>query len=248
MKKLKVTIVLLLIFQAVLAQKITPEQVAARKVAELDNKVNLSESQKTEVAAIFKETATQMQTLKKAETDNNDAIKALRKETKESVRALLTNEQQQILKEEHKEERGQNKAARDKIKEYHNKNVRPVIFEKRKSFDSKLTDEEKEVINQARALKPDFEKGHKVRERSSEEKHNNNATREEIKMLLTPIVNAHRSELEIIAEELQPTFEAEKEFIELNKSNNDESHPKKGQFRGKEHSPEQFMFRFLLVQ
>ncbi len=260
MKTLKVTIVLMLFCQAVLAQKFSPEQIAAKKVVELDEKVSLSETQKTEVTAIFKASATQMQALKKRELVDKDAMHSLRKDEREKVKAILTAEQQKALKEANQARRDDHNASRDKIREYHKTNVKPVILEKRKAFDAKLSAQEKAVITQARALKPKHEKGNGMKQFSEAEKEQNKAAKNEIKLLLKPIIDTHKAELDAITAELKPTLDAEIEFKKANrpeKQNSErgvkgnhqkgEGHKDKGH-KGNGDKLEHFMYQFLLAE
>jgi colicin import membrane protein len=260
MKTLKVTIVLMLFCQAVLAQEFSPEQIATKRVGELDQKVSLSETQKTEVTAIFKASATQMQALKKSEVVDKDAIHSLRKDEREKVKALLTADQQKALKEANQARKDDHKASRDKIREYHKTNVKPVILGKRKAFNAKLSAQEKAVITQARALKPKHEKGNGKKQISEAEKEQHKVARNEIKLLLKPIVDTHKVELEAIAAELKPTLDAEKEFKKANRTEKQNSergvkgaHQKGKGYNGEGHigddnKLEHFIYQFLLAE
>lgn len=254
MKAIKVTIVLLLFCQAALAQKISPEQRIEKKVASLDEKVSLTDTQKEQVKAIFSVTASQMQSLRKAEgEENKDAIRELRKDEREKVKAVLTPEQVSKLQVIKKEERELHKANRDKIKEYHKTNVKPVLEAKRKAFDAKLTASEKAIIAEAKAKMPEHEKGKGQQNQETANNEDNQATRQEIKMLIQPIVNTHKAELEQIFNDVKPVLDAEKEFIKANKSEQDpkkgmESKRKQGKKDGQNgDGSERFMYRFLLM-
>lgn len=251
MKAIKTTIVFVLFCQAVLAQKVSPEQRATQKVQMLDEKVSLTETQKEQVQAIFNNTASQTQNLRKQEVVDENAIRELRKEEREKVKAVLTAEQQAKLKEIRKEHRTENKESRDKLKAYHEANVKPIMKEKRLAFDSKLSESEKAIIAQARALKPKHKKDHHLGELKEDEKTENKAAREQIKTLLGPIVDAHKAELQQIFADVKPILDAERAFVEENKPQT-QQHKKgpdgKGE-RGKQaHQNEHFMYQFLLMK
>ena len=253
MKAIKVTIVLLLFCQAVLAQKISQEQRIEKKLTSLDEKVTLTATQKEEVQAIFTNTATQIQSLRKAGDENKDAMLELRREEREKVKAVLTPEQVTKLKELKKAEREQHKVSRDNIREYHKTNVKPVLEAKRKAFDAALSASEKEIITQAKAKMPEHKKGEDHLKLEKGNKQDYKTARQEMKVLLQPVVDAHKAELEQIFNEVKPILDAEKEFI---KENRPEHEPKKGiqiehrkgKFDGqKGDSNERFMYRFLLM-
>lgn len=239
MRAIKITLVMLLFCQAVLAQKFSVEEIAERKVMKLDEKVTLTETQKVEINTILLESTSQIKELRKAETVNQEAVKQLKMEEKAKIKEILTEEQQTLLKDAKKADRVKNKTQRENIKAYNKEHVKPLVSEKRKAFELLLNQEEKDNIISARNIKA----AHKKQDRKSlteEEKAAIKANREEIAKLLDPIIETHKQQLEVIKTELAPVHEAAKENAGSHEPGGKKKHPKKENKR--------FEYRFLLSE
>ena len=89
MRAIKITLMMLLFCQAVLAQKISVEEITERKIMRLNEKVTLTDAQKAEINTIILESTSQIKELRKAETVDQNAIKQLRMDEKAKIKELL---------------------------------------------------------------------------------------------------------------------------------------------------------------
>lgn len=233
MKGIKMTVLMLIFCQAVVAQTKTAEQITAKQVEKLNSKVVLSEGQKQQVTEIILASTKQMQGLKEADELTPEMRKEIKKAEREQVKELLTDEQKEALREahkdkaEHKADKAMHKA--DRLKHRAEREVtKNALQSKRKDFDVVLTTDEKAVIAQAKTLVPAKVKGKDAREALSEaEKAQRKTQMKEVRKMLKPIVNAHKTELDEIATTLPP----KKDDATKNKKKN-----KKG-----------FAYKFLLM-
>ena len=242
MRAIKITLVLLLFCQAVLAQKISAEEMAEKKVLKLDEKVTLTETQKAEINTIVLESTTKIKELRSEESADQEAIKKIKMDERAKIKEVLTEEQQTLLKNAKKSERVENKAQREKMKAYNKEHVKPVVAEKRKGFELLLTDDEKASIAAAHSLKLEMRKVDK-KDLSEEEKSALKAKRTEINNLLDPIITKHQDELTKIKLELEPVYEAAKQNAGKEKP---EGRHHKGKKHDKKPNDKRFEHRFLL--
>jgi hypothetical protein len=239
MKVIKITLVLMLFCQAVFAQKPSPEEMAQKRVDRLDEKVSLTETQKTETYAIVLEGIIDIQNLKEEDSTYKEAFRTIKKDLREQIKEVLTEEQRAILKESRDQKK---RTHHQENRAYYKEHVKPVVKAKRMEFETKLTVEEKQVIADARLLKPQHKKDGK-KGISKQERQQMKESKAEIKLMLQPIVTAHKLELEEIMNELEPIYE---EAAKHRKSLNEEisgsrKHHKKGA-----KSEDQEIYRFLL--
>lgn len=184
MKKI-IVIIGLLISQAGIAQHRGHESMQNR-FKHLDSTLGLNEEQKVSIKQILDVQENRMTELKTRDSMLKEEMRSLRKETRESIKAELTPEQQKklshILKEHHK---GKKMGDRRGV---HGHGGRMGLHQKRVAFDSLLTADEKEVISNAqsslKALKQSVEGKDSL---TAEEKKELKLKKENIMKTLDPI-------------------------------------------------------------
>ncbi len=243
MKVIKLTLVLMLFCQAVIAQKVSPEERAKKHVELLDQKVQLSEDQKTDVYQIMLKSAEEIKALKLSGEKNKEAFKAIKKDQRTAIHEVLDEDQIIALKEVHKQMKTERKEAHQQIKQYHKEHVKPQVQAKRVEFDKLLTEDEKQIIEEARALKPKHKKGER-KTLTEQEREELKAKRQEINQMLDPIISAHQTELDAIMVDLKPVFdEAEKQRQEIASEQNVK--PRKTHKKSQK-AEKKRLYRFLL--
>jgi hypothetical protein len=197
MNGIKITVMMLLISQAMIAQTKSSIQKAKKKVERLEEVITLTYEQKSSITNIMHASELQDTEIRSKEVVDKNAIHDLKKEERAQIKEVLTPEQQATLKvanyakkEEYKlkkENRTQRKAAKN------------ALLEQRTAFNAKLTPSEQAIIEKARALQAARAQGKKARAAmTGEQKAQNNAARKETHKLLKPIVKSHKAELDAI--------------------------------------------------
>jgi hypothetical protein len=205
MKGIKITVMMLLASQALVAQTKTPSEHAAKRVERMEEVITLTAEQKTSITAIVEATAAKASLLNTSEEQGKTALLALRKEEKAQINALLTDEQKATLKET-KESRTQEFKEQKALKMEKNaerKQLKNALHEKRIAFDSQLSAEEKAIVEKARSLQPVKIKEQSARaELTESQKNERKKAHKEVVTLLKPVVKKHQAELDAIEAEL----------------------------------------------
>lgn len=246
MKNLKITLVIVLFCQAVFAQNLEVEDKVSKRIAMMDDKIALTEDQKSIIQEILSSNATKIATLRSTSAASKEEIMAIRKAERESIKQVLTEDQLSKLKAERKAKKATAKAKREDYKAYYKENVKPELTKHRAAFNQKLSANEKQTIEQTRKqlrdLKPS--KGAKL---ADDEKKELKSNRMAIKKQLDPIIANHKAELENIKAKLKPTLDAAREYKkEQLKEDQDPNKRGKKQRRKKRKKKGGFEYRFLL--
>jgi len=195
----------------------------------LDEKVNLTEEQKVKINELNQAFAEEMKAMRKEDKEEmREEMHAKMKAHREQIKEILTEEQKDKLKAEREQDRASHKAMREEMKTYRKENIKPVMSEKRKEFESVLTDEEKKQIAEARiqikAVKKDLksDKQEKPARHRYGDRETRKATRDQIKSIvdtqIRPIVDAHKTELDMIDKDLEPKRKEWKEDMKAIRS------------------------------
>lgn len=196
MKGIKITAMLLIICQTVIAQQKTAEEVTKNRMDRLESVIELSEDQKSSIETVVFESSQKIIELKKSGSADKEEIAAIKKAERAEVKKLLSESQIATLKEARKgmkAERKEAKADRAKRKE-----AKDALLVLRQDFDRVLSSEEKEAVEKARALMPEKLNKEDRANLSEEEKAQRKTTKKEIANLLKPLIENHKSELDAI--------------------------------------------------
>ncbi|MGB0851579.1 MAG: hypothetical protein ACPGTP_10035 [Bacteroidia bacterium] len=226
MKGIKITAMLLIICQTVMAQQKTAEEVTKNRMDRLESMIELSEDQKSSIETIVLESSQKIIELKQAGSVDKEEIVALKKEERSAIKTVLSESQLTTLKEAKKVMKADRKEA--KAERVKRKEARSALVLKRQEFEGKLTLEEKDAIDKARALVPARTKGEKLTE---EQKAERKWTRKEVHKLLKPVMDNHKADLEKIHSEMP--LPAPK---------------KQNQVKDEKKKSKRFMHRFLLMK
>lgn len=222
MKGIKITVMMLLISQAIVAQTKTAAEIADEKVKKIESVVQLSVDQKAAISDIALSSATQMLEHKNAGTLDKDARHKLRVAEHKQINSLLTVDQQKAIKasRKHTAEEHAGKKEQQKVSAAENKARKNELSLKRASFETKLTDAEKATIEKARNMMPAKVKGKEAKDAlTDEQKAEAKAQRKEAYTLLQPIVAKHKAELDAIQAEI-PAKPSKKEGKKDSKKGN----------------------------
>ena len=212
-----------------------------KQIERLDSIVDLTDDQKVEIQSL--QDAMKIKMKDARETKDREAMKTLRKQHKADIEAVLTEEQKTLLKESREAHRAEMKEMREEVKKYKDENVKPTLKTKRATFDSELTEDEKNTIAnlktelkaQRKAHKDANKEGHKARMTKEERQ----ALKEKMSTALDPIVAAHKTELEKVEADLKPlkaTWEADiKEIKSKHNADCEGKCAKKGKQKHKHH-------------
>jgi uncharacterized protein (DUF342 family) len=157
----------------------------------------------------------------------------------------VLSEDQLVKLEAHKEaQKAARKTAKAEINEYRKQNVKPVVKAERVAFEKLLSEEEKETIEAARAMKPKRD-GNKKGSMTKEDREQRKESMTQIKLLLDPIVENHKTELAKVEERLKPVKQEAKTHAENTLSANGIEKRK----RKKNKTPkENGSYKFLLMK
>lgn len=197
MKGIKITLVLLIICQAVIAQQKTAEEITSKRLEKIKSALELTTEQRANIEAILATSSNKLIALRESAEFNREEAMLVKKEERKLIKEELTIEQRTALKEANvgkKAERKEAKAQRAETKE--------ALGLKRASFDATLSGDEKMVIEQARSLVLKKLSKDARTNLSEEEKANRKATKKEIASLLKPVIENHKTELDAIRAEM----------------------------------------------
>jgi hypothetical protein len=214
MKGIKITVMMLIFCQAVVAQSKTAEEITTKHVERLDSKVQLTAEQKSNVASIVLSSTQKIQALKEDGSSSPEERKAIKQAERKKIKELLTAEQNAKLKEARSQD---DKLANKKtkaVKQEHReakKAAKSELLVKRLAFENNLSASEKEAINKARELQPTKIKGKEAKSAlSPDEKSARKAQMKEVQKLLKPVISAHQNELDEIKSTLPTKPESAK--------------------------------------
>ncbi|PCJ63175.1 MAG: hypothetical protein COA58_16425 [Bacteroidetes bacterium] len=205
MKGIKITVMMLIICQAVIAQTKTAKEVTTKRMERLDSKVDLTDDQESKISEIIFASATEMIALKKSGSFEREEMKELKKKERNLIKSQLTSKQLTTLKEanetrhlEHQKRKNDRMIQRNTRTE-----TRDLILAKRHRFENLLSIDEKAIIEKARTLKPERIKGKKTKGAlTPEQKTERKEAHIQIRKLLKPVVKNHKKELDIIQSEM----------------------------------------------
>lgn len=206
-------LVLFLGISQAMAQKKTDR--AQAKTDRLDEKVGLTDEQKVKITDLNKSFSEEMKAIRQdGKAELREEMHTMMKAHREKVSEVLTDEQKQKLKADREQKRALHKAMREEIKSYRTKNIKPVMNEKRSKFEKVLTVDEKKAITEARAeiekLKGDLkqERSDKKNDGFKPDSEMRKAHMDQVRMIIDthirPIIDAHKTELDVIEKELEP--------------------------------------------
>lgn len=243
-RKLKLTIMALMVAGIAVAQKPNAEERVEKRLERIDNTVSLSELQKQELKPILMAGAEEIKILRQSGEMSKEKAKEIRKAQKEAIASVLTEDQVAKMEEAKAEKKADKMQARKEIRSYNKEHVKPVLLEKRQAFESLLSAQEKEVISKAREMKPK-RKGKKG-SLTQAEKEEMKAQRDQISLMLKPIKEAHATDLAQVKVEMEATMQAAKEHAKDLKSDNEGKGQKSK--KKKKKRKDNFEDRFLLMK
>lgn len=196
MKGITLVAALIILCQAAWAQDgPKPNKKKENRIEMLDQKLELTEAQRSEIENLFASEKEQMKLLKEEIRTNRDSMRAIHDETHAQIKAILTPEQAAKF-EEMKAERP-DRGPRIDARKQHIK----AMGAARSEFDAKLTTEEKTRIQEARKIRKEI-----MAVRKSDapaDKEQMKGFRIQIDSLLNPVYQAHKEEIEEIVDELE---------------------------------------------
>lgn len=193
----------------------------------LKAELQLTDQQVEQIEALTSEQRTQMQALRDQEFENREDRRAAMKEIhtayQNGLAEILNDEQEMKLKSIRQEARSrrqaraqefgqQRKAARTEMGEYRTENIQPVILEQRAKLESKISAEDKALIADLRAQRPERPKrleNPSIEERNAAKaefearKEEMKAHREQVKAL----VETYESDIDALFAEIEPQIE-----------------------------------------
>lgn len=179
-------------------------------IADFKDELGLSDEQLEKIKAINTEYFPKIREARKAEPQDKEVLKKFVKERKSKIEAILTPEQASKWREilEKKRTGRKNPELKRAIHDYRQKNIKPVMLEKRIRLEVQLSAEEKESIAEVRAKIHAFKKGMKKAHSESADKSELRQRGAEVKKealnTLKPIADRHKKTIEIILSEIGP--------------------------------------------
>ncbi len=236
MKKSLAILFVLTVCQAAFSQSPSGLDRIDSKIARLDSQVNLSEQQETQIRQIMVESRERIKTLQMDSNVSRTEIHQIRKDAREEVHNILTEEQKAKLPAKRGEsERPNHHRGKYKMKGH------SELKTDRLEFDSLLSTEEKNLIENARKMIHDTRKDSKGLNKdsiSSEERKVLKQKKEQIFKSLDPVLDNHKEELlsiEMAHNERLKSIESERP--------NGQEHK-----RHKTRKGDKFSYRFLLMK
>lgn len=217
-----------------------------KSIIDYKTELGLTDVQVEQIKTIQKEYLPKIKEARKSE--DRAAIKLLNEERKSKIEQLLTPEQFEkwkAIKDKLKADR-QNPELRRELRNYQKQNIRPIILEKRKAFDSELSSEEKLIIAELRAKREAFAKSAKGLSKE-ERMMRGKALKKEAKEALKPIVEKHKPSLERINKELESSKIKWREDIDAIKAKHISSFKPNDERKAKPNHNMHMALRFLLM-
>ena len=193
----------------------------------LKTELELTDEQVEQIEALTTQQRTQVQELRNKEFETPEARRTAMKEIqtayKNGLADILTDQQEQKLKSIQQKARTQRKAraqefgakrqaARDDMGAYRAENIEPVLLEQRAKLESKISAEDKALIEELRSQKP--QRPNRLQNPSMEErkaaKEAYEARKEEItayKEQLKALTETYESDIDALFAEIQPQME-----------------------------------------
>ncbi|NUM32192.1 MAG: hypothetical protein HUU47_07710 [Bacteroidetes bacterium] len=210
-KKLLILTVLIAIFEfSSIAQK-RPTTNKNKMILGFSEELNLTSEQIEQIKKIQSENVEKNKILKEKQKQINEELMVNNVEMRHKIKDVLTTEQfeklKNLIKDSLKNKRELRKKTAMELKEYNEKNIKPVISLKRKDFDKLLNETEKKIIGEYIA-KHKALKESKFKDSNPEIlKERRKALQKETSIALKPIIKKHKDELEKILNDLKPQYE-----------------------------------------
>lgn len=221
-------------------------------VLEYSDELNLSAEQIEKIKKIQSENSEKNRNLKEKQKQIAEEIRDNNAEMKNKIKDVLTPEQfeklKTVIKDSIQHKREERKKAAKEIKDYTDKNIKPVIGAKRVEFDKLLSDEEKKTIAEYVAKQKAL-KDSRFKDSDPEMmKERRKSLHKETAIALKPILEKHKSDLEKILGELKPQFEKwQKDIKDIKDKNGNSEFDKKGEGKHKqEFNKKNVAIKFLL--
>lgn len=224
-------------------------------IADFKDELGLSDEQLEKIKAVNTEYFPKIREARKAEPQDKEAVKALVRERKSKIEALLTPEQASKWKEilQKKRAEKQNPELKRALRDYRQKNIKPVMLKKRIRLEDQLSAEEKESIAEVRAkmhaFKKSMKKAHSESADNSELRQRGAEIKKEALNTLKPIADKHKETIEIILSEVEPLQKTWKEDMDSIRSSfgvRTKSAPKNAKSYDKQ--KEKMILKFLLIE
>ena len=215
-------------------------------IIDYKTELSLTDEQVEKIKTVQREYLPKMKEARKGE--DLDALKKLNEERRTKIEQLLSPEQLEkwkAIKEKMKADR-QNPELRRELRDYQKQNIKPVLIEKRKEFDTELSIEEKQILANLRAKHEAFRKsakGLKNEERMEKSKELRKETLETIK----PIIDKHKPALGKLKLELEPSKVKWENDMEAIKAKHISSYKSNYSKRKESKKDMQMVIRFLLL-
>lgn len=199
----------------------------------LKTELNLTDAQVQQIESLTEEQRTQMQALREQDFESREARREAMKEIhtayKNGLAEILNDEQEAQLKVIQQEARAKRKAraeefgqkrkeARQDIGTYRTEHIKPVILEQRTKLETKISAEDKALLAELRAEKPERPK--RLENPSMEERkaakaafEAGKAEREAFKAKLQALVETYASDIDELYAEIRPQVEEWKKEI-----------------------------------
>ena len=193
----------------------------------LKSELQLSDQQVEQIEALTSQQREQMQALRDQEFNSREERRAAMKEVhtayQNGLAEILNDEQERKLQSIRQEARSQRqaraqefsknrKAARSEMGEYRTENIQPVILAQRAKLESKISAQDKALIAELRANKPErpkrlenptMEERKAAKEDFEARKEEMKAHREQVKAL----IETYESDIDALFAEIQPQIE-----------------------------------------
>lgn len=193
----------------------------------LKTELNLTDAQVQQIEVLTEQQRTQAQALRdtdfESREDRREAMKEIQMAYKNGLAEILTDEQENKLKEIQQKARTERKAraqefgqkrqaAKSDIGAYRAENIKPVILEQRTKLEAKISAEDKAQIAELRAQKPERPK--RLQNPSMEEREAAKAAyeaskeeRQAYKAKVQALVETYASDIDDLYAEIQPQVE-----------------------------------------
>lgn len=190
----------------------------APNLEQLQEQLDLSDEQATELKTLFDETKAQLRALREQSFDSDEArraaARAILEEQKSGMENILTEEQLETLQNrkseigDRKRDRGKRQDLQTEIDAYRAENMEPVLRAQRAKLEEVISESDKELIAELRAQRPEEGERPRQGERPTEEqKAERRAHMEQVKGLL----ETYGTDIKDLMAEIEPQTEQWKE-------------------------------------
>jgi len=190
----------------------------APNIEQLQEQLDLSDQQATDLKTLFDETKAQLQSLRGQSFDSDEArreaARDILEKQKSAMESILTEEQLETLQNRksevgsRKRDRGETQELRAAMDAYRAENMEPVLRAQRTKLEEVISDSDKELIDELRAQRPEEGKRpHRGERPTEEQKAGRKANMEQIKGLL----ETYGPDIKDLMAEIEPQTEQWKE-------------------------------------